>query len=1002
MENEDVDASNVISRTNLGVGFTTAEEMDTKRRNTAVLDYLCKLDEAKEWIVLHTGRSMDLPTFIEELPKGEWLADIAKAFDSGIRDRTFTAPKKEYLHTDNINIFLRWLRNIRLSRHFYFEVIDLYESKNIPKVIYCIHGLAHFLNMRGITKGISKSNGVFTDADKALIGVDLNNIESHRFEDIQSRLDAEEALLSSQTKNESFVADEPGRLARLISAHPSECDVLRSFAKTLIWRQSFTELIYLRRISLATLRKFLPADTSFGKDSQEIQETNRNIISKFKANYQMQTEKDSALRTVRLLLENQCRLREIQYNDYPLANDYRLFKRVLYNLLHDYSLLYKIVNDGFELPFRVFFPDNHVGDYYFSKFVEYALGSAEASPDAEANGAGDETGKAFALYTNNASTQEHSVMMIAGRHFMTSRVFKNLTALFDHNTTALDLNPVNVSEALYNELPKVSEYNLYNRKAMLDEAIKDKNVREEIARRAALIVEFISARVDYIGQMDLPFYVRMFAKSPGFFESFIEPAILLSSSFIISELVKYIFYGKDLFGSVACSYEQERLTYYNCKCDRTSNFDFTDYSPLKEFLESEANRGFYQRFTRRTAVRSSVNDAFAECIPDDECMQVEVCLEEVNNIIIILKESQELMGPVMKSMTNKMTLLRQPPAEEAKAVRCSDALEKHSEHVGVVVGDVGAAGEKEGAGSRDELANSGIVLEQPPQNTKESSHSAAKCAHTPKHDFKKDKFILKLDTEFIDLDNENAMALDMIMNSLKARICLVISISAGSDLLSILGTSTTDENVKFEALKYPVESLNDLKRQILDDMDFLASKEMISRANGFHAIVEMIASDIVSSKCSRGVDEYRMNVETLDALFKKGQTLRAELNSLYNYLNALFASMATNKSGVILNRQCAPHSRYGTYSYGLSVLKPWIFEDIDASNMRFTISMEEPLVVDINVLHKGKSFTSLKNVRFDELLRLREDGIACFDVNEVMSLNVSALIGVINDQYINY
>lgn len=65
-----------------------------------------------------------------------------------------------YRHTDNINYFLVFVRNVGLPevgdltavyalvlmilvQSFVFDTIDLYEKKNIPKVIYCIHALRY-------------------------------------------------------------------------------------------------------------------------------------------------------------------------------------------------------------------------------------------------------------------------------------------------------------------------------------------------------------------------------------------------------------------------------------------------------------------------------------------------------------------------------------------------------------------------------------------------------------------------------------------------------------------------------------------------------------------------------------------------------------------------------------------------------------------------------------------------------------------------------------------
>ncbi|KAF9895940.1 hypothetical protein BX616_008494, partial [Lobosporangium transversale] len=50
---------------------------------------------------------------------------------------------------------------------FIFELTDLYDKKNIPKVIYCIHALSHMLAQKGMAPNIKNLVGElqFTDAE---------------------------------------------------------------------------------------------------------------------------------------------------------------------------------------------------------------------------------------------------------------------------------------------------------------------------------------------------------------------------------------------------------------------------------------------------------------------------------------------------------------------------------------------------------------------------------------------------------------------------------------------------------------------------------------------------------------------------------------------------------------------------------------------------------------------------------------------------------------------
>jgi len=278
---------------------------------------------------------------------------------------------------------------------------------------------------------------------------------------------------------------------------------------------------------------------------------------------------------------------------------------------------------------------------------------------------------------------------------------------------------------------------------------------------------------------------------------------------------------------------------------------------------------------------------------------------------------------------------------------------------------------------------------------------AESCRHIPRTDFARERFVLRLDTQFVDLDNEDDIALETVLDSVKNRVILAISASAENSLATVLASSSDEERAVFESLKYPGrESVEAFKKAILDDIDFLVQREILARPGGHQSILDMIGRDIIRARFSRGESEYRMNSETLDALFKKSLLLKEDLDLLYRYADALLRAMATNKSGVFLNRQCGGRSLYGTYRYRLDRLDPCIFEDINSANLHFVISMESPLVFSLDIMHGDEVWQSLRSVRFDELLRLREDGIKCFDVNEVMTCSVRLLIDIVNEQYV--
>ncbi|KAJ4364083.1 iqgap- protein [Neocucurbitaria cava] len=124
--------------------------MDQQRQFLQAYEYLCHIGEAKEWMedIIETV----LPPVVEleeALRNGVTLAEIVQSI-KGKPLRIFRDPKLQYRHSNNYAHFFAFLSEVELPDLFRFELIDLYEKKNIPKVIYCIHALSWLLFRKGI------------------------------------------------------------------------------------------------------------------------------------------------------------------------------------------------------------------------------------------------------------------------------------------------------------------------------------------------------------------------------------------------------------------------------------------------------------------------------------------------------------------------------------------------------------------------------------------------------------------------------------------------------------------------------------------------------------------------------------------------------------------------------------------------------------------------------------------------------------------------------------
>ncbi|KAL8754312.1 MAG: hypothetical protein Q9199_004425 [Rusavskia elegans] len=136
------------------VGRSAWEErnwMDKQRKFLAAYEYLCHIGEAKEWIEDVTHNPLPPIVQLEEaLRNGVALAEIVQALQPSRSVRIFRHPRLQFRHSDNIALFFDFLADVELPELFRFELIDLYEKKNIPKVIYCIHALSWLLYRKGI------------------------------------------------------------------------------------------------------------------------------------------------------------------------------------------------------------------------------------------------------------------------------------------------------------------------------------------------------------------------------------------------------------------------------------------------------------------------------------------------------------------------------------------------------------------------------------------------------------------------------------------------------------------------------------------------------------------------------------------------------------------------------------------------------------------------------------------------------------------------------------
>ncbi|KAI6250651.1 Ras GTPase-activating-like protein rng2 [Erysiphe necator] len=201
--------------------------MDSQRQFLQAYEYLCHIGEAKEWIEKLLQRSIPPIVQLEEaLRDGVTLAEIVVALKPDKKIRIFRHPKLQYRHSDNIAIFFRFLADVELPDLFRFELTDLYEKKNTPKVIYCIHALSWLLyrnntvdfpigNLLGqlefehheleeMQRGLEKAGVSMPSFENMGADFGLNSVPKSEFEHVKSE---EDLIRSKLEKNLPIIID---------------------------------------------------------------------------------------------------------------------------------------------------------------------------------------------------------------------------------------------------------------------------------------------------------------------------------------------------------------------------------------------------------------------------------------------------------------------------------------------------------------------------------------------------------------------------------------------------------------------------------------------------------------------------------------------------------------------------------------------------------------------------------------------------------------------------
>ncbi|XP_055552536.1 LOW QUALITY PROTEIN: ras GTPase-activating-like protein IQGAP3 [Falco cherrug] len=143
--------------------------MDEQRRQNVAYQYLCHLEEAKRWLEACLGEELPPPAELEEtLRNGVVLAKLGHRFAptvvplAKLYDRhqaRYKAAGLHFRHTDNINYWRDAMSHLGFPSIFHPETTDIYDKKNMPRVVYCIHALSLYLFKLGLAPQIQDLYG---------------------------------------------------------------------------------------------------------------------------------------------------------------------------------------------------------------------------------------------------------------------------------------------------------------------------------------------------------------------------------------------------------------------------------------------------------------------------------------------------------------------------------------------------------------------------------------------------------------------------------------------------------------------------------------------------------------------------------------------------------------------------------------------------------------------------------------------------------------------------
>lgn len=151
-------------------------------------EYLCRILSIKNWLqtVLQEPINQEPVELISYIRNGIHLAKLSNVILPSQRAVFTNDSKLQFRHTENINRFFQLLDYLNVPDLFRFELTDLYDAKNVPKVWFCLHAISYMLNkiepsypaIENLVNNAEFSADDIRTANRSLVGTGLPNFSS--------------------------------------------------------------------------------------------------------------------------------------------------------------------------------------------------------------------------------------------------------------------------------------------------------------------------------------------------------------------------------------------------------------------------------------------------------------------------------------------------------------------------------------------------------------------------------------------------------------------------------------------------------------------------------------------------------------------------------------------------------------------------------------------------------------------------------------------------------